>query len=126
MDKKLKTKILVDFLRKNLKGENIGEIMSYLDVVGISQEELEQDVFSLIPRFYHSVKGESISDDRLLLLMDNLTDGGMMHFLQVWDSGMLDERDVDSFIDMVENRREEKMSEKAVEIILNGFLINKD
>lgn len=121
----IKARVLMDFLRKNLKGIGINEIMSELETSGITGEELEDEILSLIPRFRQSGKGEIFSDERLLSLIDNLTDEGMMHFLQIWDSGMLDEKDINFFLDMIENRSEEKMNVKAVEIIINCLLINK-
>ncbi|MBN2364172.1 hypothetical protein JXL83_08575 [candidate division WOR-3 bacterium] len=121
----IKARVLMDFLRKNLKGIGINEIMSELEISGITGEELEEEILSLIPRFRQSGKGEIFSDERLLSLIDNLTEEGMMHFLQIWDSGMLDEKDINFFLEMIENRSEEKMNVKTVEIIINCLLINK-
>ncbi len=121
----LKARVLMDFLRKNLKGIGIGEIISDLQVSGVTGDELEEDILSMIPSFRQNGRSEIYSDERLLSLIDNLTDEGMMHFLQFWDSGMLDEKDINSFLDMIENRTDEKMNVKAVEILLNCLLINK-
>ncbi|MBN1619097.1 hypothetical protein JW890_00080 [candidate division WOR-3 bacterium] len=121
----LKVRVLMDFIRKNLKGIGIGEIISDLRLSGVTGDELEEDILSMIPSFRQNERSDIYSDERLLSLIDNLTDEGMMHFLQFWDSGMLDEKDINSFLEMIENRTEEKMNVKAVEILLNCLLINK-
>ncbi|MGC9365483.1 MAG: hypothetical protein ACP5FK_00375 [bacterium] len=125
-DNSLRKQLLKSLYLGIFKGEDVGDLIEELELLGISTYEIQHSIsmiFSSEERL--SEDQVTVSDDSIVTIIDNLTDDALLYFLQFWDSGMLDEQDVKKFFQVVESSGEDRYDLRSVEMLVNAILMTK-
>jgi hypothetical protein len=125
-DNSLRKQLLKSLYLGIFKGEDVGDLIEELELLGISTYEIQNSIsmiFSSEERL--SEDHITVSDDSIVSIIDNLTDDALLYFLQFWDSGILNEKDVKKFFQVVENSEQERYDLRSVEMLVNAILMTK-
>lgn len=129
-DKIIRNQLLRSLYSGIVKGEDIGKIIEELELLGITGDEI-QNSLSLFFKKEEILKSDNVmlSDELIIALVDNLTDDAIVYFLQFLDHEILNDDEVQHFLNVIDRgemeKVEDKLNIKAVSMMVNGIMASR-
>ncbi len=129
-DKIIRNQLLRSLYSGIVKGEDIGKIIEELELLGITGDEI-QNSLSLFFKKEEILKSDNVmlSDELIISLVDNLTDDAIVYFLQFLDYEILNDGEVQHFLNIIDKgdmgKVEDKLNIKAVSMLVNGIMASR-
>jgi len=125
MQKKKYNGLIYYFYSEIIKGKDVSKIFEELEILGLSNFDIYEKITFFMQEEKISDFNELDSDLDFYSLFDNLTEEALYHFLQFWESGLIDEQDVENFARIFKSRDKIKINTSDIEMIIKGYLLQK-